>query len=272
MHPIFQHRTTLALIFLVPSLASALTFLFTQIYGYTKKEEFDLCDSTIAEEFATQFKNVISTPEACSGKCQFGNFFWDKPINIAIYSSPSVLSQKYQIKQFLEDASTLLQQLIGQEVSIFTDDDFAQFANLFVIILDNGAIEAFESGSLVSIISPEEFAPYKNMALKGACTTHVAISNDTIPAIAEYGVIFVPPNLPEGQLETCIYEEFINTLGLIGDPREQASLFDGNNFRLTKGQLNYSLETLAMLDALYSISSNRIANIDEYITNSCNNN
>lgn len=99
---------------------------------------------------------------------------------------------------------------------------------------------------------------FKEMAVKlddlvelSGCGGTLILDRTANPDLIEGGALYINMAIPEEEIASCILEELVASLGLVGDPPGQASLFDEGNFRESGGSIWISAETERMLKKIY---------------------
>jgi len=189
--------------------------------------------------------------------------YWKEPIRTLVLAPLDNPNLEVDVTQVLQRAIDQISHSTSIDVQIVDAGETVDSPNLYVFLLHDELVHAWSQQGFAGL-DPSGFELHRNAYEIRSCSGTGFFEPSEGVSEIELGLVFAPFDLTGRELEKCIFEEFVNLLGLLGDPRGQASLFDLGNYRVKDGEFYYSLETLVMLDALYEIASGRVSGTEEY--------
>lgn len=169
------------------------------------------------------------------------------------------------------DAARAASTIIGDTTGVKFSSDFAGAGSfVFVLIVSRRTAEMIADGQF-SEVDGDHFRSFILPALQAnKCAGIVSHFSDGTRRIVEKSLIFVPDSLrADADIRACIFEEFLNTSGLLRDPPGYASLFDYGNYRSVDGLKSFSETTLAMLKLHYDIARETYVDVEDFRTSEC---
>ncbi len=212
---------------------------------------------------------MVNRAEGCmiGMNCDFFLPHWKESPIIKVFSSKSSGKSHNLLIESLTDSMQKISSLTGLKLRFSQGED----PTMSIFVLDQDMIEMLERSDLPDTFKNDlrrvDFRIYE----KGSCSG-LFFSNsedNSIATVLSGAFIFVNSKLPETEMASCLREELMNTMGLIGDPIGQASLFDNGNYIDDNGIKDYSRETELMLYALYQIAHGKYDDIEDFVVRSC---
>lgn len=232
------------------------------------EERTNVCAIVTASEFWEKFDYMTTTAENCPDGCHFEMTYWKEPIRahvLAPIDDPSLGDEVSNILLRAIDQISAFSRLDAQVVDVSTT---SETPNLYVFLLHEELVNYWSQNGFFGL-DPSGFQLHRNAYEHGSCSGAGFFDSSEGVAEIKIGMVFAPFDQTGRDLEKCIFEEFVNVLGLVGDPRGQASLFDQENYRIVDDEFYFSMETLVMLDALYEIASGGVAGKEAYSERAC---
>lgn len=255
-----------------------LSFLFATLSSFALLSSNSQGQAVFSEEdcavlketgFQTEFEYMVNRAEGCmiGMNCDFFLPHWKESPIIKVFSSKSSGKSHNLLIESLTDSMQKISSLTGLKLRFSQGED----PTMSIFVLDQDMIEMLERSDLPDTFKNDlrrvDFRIYE----KGSCSG-LFFSNsedNSIATVLSGAFIFVNSKLPETEMASCLREELMNTMGLIGDPIGQASLFDNGNYIDDNGIKDYSRETELMLYALYQIAHGKYENINAFVAGSC---
>ncbi|ETX13319.1 hypothetical protein OCH239_10780 [Roseivivax halodurans JCM 10272] len=182
-------------------------------------------------------------------------------------SSDSTLAGiRPQIDAVLAD----MRELTDLDITFDARETGSDFRGIGIIELSRDLARALDEGAAPGL-RPDGSLSLVDIHDRGGCIGTLYYSDADAPVIVpELGVVFLNDQLTGEDRAQCLWEEMAVVFGLRNDPPEQASLFDGENFRDGEDGFGYSKETEAMLAAIYEMARRETGDIATLTKELCN--
>lgn len=219
--------------------------------------------------FQKNFQYMVSRSEGCVKdlKCDLLFSHWKESPTVKIFMSSSATKTYNVLIENISESMSKISALTGLNLNFSNGN----IPSLSIFVLDGDMIKMLESADFPHNIKDDFKRTHVNIYEQGGCSG-IVFSKDANQSnfiIISGGFIFLNSKLTEFEMVNCLREELINSMGLVGDPIGQASLFDNGNYIDDNGLKDYSRETELMLYALYQIANGKYKNIEDLLNKNC---
>jgi Protein of unknown function (DUF2927) len=246
------------------------SLLFVSVFAWllVQHEVLSMCEAASEPNFEERLNYMTFGSEYClKERCNDRRSIWNNTVPFSIIGMPEM---KNEIRRVLPIVNKSLQVMSEISKVAFTNAVGVD-PNLFIFVTNEEMIEAIQSKKTDGF-DTENFKNFIVPILRAEkCAGIVTTVKDKKINRIAVATIFIPVSIVPNSdaLSLCIQEEIFNAMGILRDPKGQASLFDDGNFRYVNGTKTYSFDSLAMLDVHYAIATGNYRNLSDYLSHKC---
>lgn len=227
------------------------------------------CNVVQDASFQENFNFMVTNGEGCidNKSCKLIYPHWQNDPVFQIFVSTQNNKSYQSLREKFQESIRKISFLTGLRLSFAN----GKTPSVSIFILDDEMIATLLAQDFSNEIKKELTDYHFKIYAKGSCS-FTGFSDEASKSklnVLSSAMIFVNANLSEPEMTNCLREELMNTMGLVGDPIGQASLFDNGNYVDDNGIKDYSRKTELMLYALYQIAKGKYDNVEDFVARSC---
>jgi hypothetical protein len=228
----------------------------------------DICSVVQKREFQRDFNYMAFGGETCvKSRCLAERVILPDVVYAEIVSEEKDHPLRLAINSAVDEAFSE----ISRVTKVVFNGDFLDSEGYIFIIVASPAFAKRVLANKVDGINAQEFDSFILPALKQQkCAGIVSHNSNGDVRHVSLATIFVPESMHDPlQLRMCVFEELLNSAGLLRDPPGSASLFDNGNYSNSEAKFGYSEGTLAMLEIHYALARGKYVSIDDFVQQRC---